>query len=482
MPPFLVRLLTPEAYGAWALALQIATYVGLFGFGIQVAVGRYVAYCDARGDRPQRDGIVATAFWFLAAVAILAFVGVVVAAGLLERIVPDLSPGLVGQTQQALVLVGLSLAVNLPASVFAAVFIGMQRSDVAAKIQGGGRLVLAAGLILASFSRDLGMLGIVYVIVSLGTVAVLWKAWRDHTPEPQLSARLVSATHGRELASFCFSLTIWNVAMLMIGGLDVILVGRYDYPSVAFFALAMTLMNLIIGTIASFANALVPVAASDSRDSAVLRDLLGRGSRLTVGISLIATAPLVFSGNAVLSMWVGQAYANQTTGILMFLAVAAFIRNGLLAYVMVAIGTGLQRRMTITPLIEGAASILLSLFLVRLYGAIGVAAAKVFSGLIGVILIVFQHALRDTLGGLSRKDIIANCILKPGVAIIPIIAAGILVYELQYLSLWAAPVTLTAISIICVYLFTLNKDDRSFLNLFIDRTVGRFNKSLGLRQ
>ncbi len=460
VPPFLVRLLTPEAYGAWAVALQIATYVSLFGFGLQIAVGRYVAYCEAHEDRAQRDGIVSTAFWCLLVVAALAWLGIMAAAVFIDRIVPAMSPALMGQAQWALALVGLSLAINLPASVFAAVFIGLQRSDVAAKIQGGGRLALALGLIVAGFSRDLGVLGAVYVIVSLGTVLLLWRAWKGRTPEPRLSPRLVSGLHGRELASFCFSLTIWNVAMLLIGGLDILIVGRFDYQSTAFFALAVTLVTLIVGTIASFANALVPIAASAAHDPSALRELLLRGSRMTFAVSILATAPLVFCGNAILTLWVGHAYAAETASILYLLAFAAFLRNGLLAYVMIAIGTGLQRRMTITPLIEGAISVVLSVILVQRYGVMGVAAAKIIGGLIGVALILFQHALRDVLGGMRRRDILLWCILRPAVAVIPIVACGLALRLIGGGGLLGVAI-ICAVGLVSVWLGVLSKEDRS---------------------
>lgn len=460
VPPFLVRLLTPEAYGAWAVALQIATYVGLFGFGLQVAVGRYVAYCEAQGDREQRDGIVSTAFWFLLAVAVLAWVAIVGAAVMIDRIVPSISPALVGQTQWALVLVGLSLAVNLPASVFAAVFIGLQRSDVAAKIQGGGRIVLALGLIVAGYSRDLGVLGALYVVVSLGTVLLLWRAWKTRTPEPKLAVNLVSAQHGRELASFCFSLTIWNLAMLLIGGLDVLIVGRFDYHATPFFALAVTLVTLIVGTIGSFANALVPVAAGSAHDPSALRSLLLRGSRMTLAISIVATAPLLVGGKGILTVWVGHAYAIETVGILQLLAVAAFIRNGLLAYVMLAIGTGLQRKMTVTPLIEGGLSIVLSLLFVQRYGALGVAAAKIVSGLTGVGLILIQNALRDVLGGMGRREILLRCVVKPLAAVVPITAVGLLILRAGGENLFAAA-SMFAVSLVSVWFCTLSGDDRA---------------------
>ena len=50
LPSFLARLMSTSAYGAWLLILQLSAYVGYLDFGIQTAVGRFVAHSNERGD------------------------------------------------------------------------------------------------------------------------------------------------------------------------------------------------------------------------------------------------------------------------------------------------------------------------------------------------------------------------------------------------------------------------------------------------
>ncbi len=155
VPPFLTHRLSPEAYGAWGLARppQIGAYINLLGFGLQVAVGRYVvvALAAAKGDRSLRDAIVATSFYFLAAAAAIGFALLGLVALRVEVIIPQLPATLAHQTGAAIVILGVAFAVNLPVTVFAAVFTGMRRADVPAIIQGGGRLVVVAATILTVF-------------------------------------------------------------------------------------------------------------------------------------------------------------------------------------------------------------------------------------------------------------------------------------------------------------------------------------------
>lgn len=463
VPPFLTRLLTPEAYGAWALALQIGTYVALFGFGIQMAVARYVAFHETRDDMPARDGIVITAFWFLVAASAIGWLAICCVALFIERLVPSLSPGLLGQTQAAIVLVGLALAINLPSAVFAAVFTGLQRSDVPAKIQGLGRLILAAALVVAGLSRNLAVLGIAYAVVSIGIVFALAYAWRTRTRAPRLAPRLARGEYVRELACFCFSLTLWNLAMLMVSGLDLIIVGRYDYRATAFFAVSVTLTTLVAGTLSSLANALVPAAAGlpDDPSGAPLRTLLTRSSRLIMAAAILVAMPLALSGRTILALWLTDDYARHAAPILSMLVWATLIRNAMLPYVTIAIGIGYQRKMTLTPLMEGAISVVASVILAQSLGAYGVAVAKVVGGLCGVLMVVGQHPLRQPLGGLSRARFLAENILRPGICVLPILLVFALATML-ILNDFAILLCVFCATLASVWFIALQPPDREF--------------------
>lgn len=463
VPPFLTKSLSSEAFGAWSLALQLGTVVSLFGFGIQVAVGRFIAHYEARGDIARRDGIVATAFWALMASAVVGFAILTILAANIRLVVPDLAPELVGETQLAIVLVSLALAANLPASTFAAVFIGRQESKVAATIQGSGRLAIAAGLIVAGRYGNIALLGAVYAGVTACTVVTLWFAWRTLTREPTIRFALVSRRVVRELWHFCLSITLWNLSMLMVNGLDLIIVGRFDYGATAYYAVCVALVTLVVGTLSSLSNALIPAAAKipDHERAATLPDLLLQSSRLISGAGLLIAAPLIFTPDVILGWWLGSAYAAQASTILTILVVAALLRNTMLPYVTIAIGIGYQRRMTATPLAEGVVAVLASLILVQLFGAAGTAGAKIVAGMCGVIFLLIQHALCSPLGGLPRLAYLRRAVLRSAVALAVMTAAQqaihLAVPDLP--GIWRVAITI-AISAASVWWIALGPNDR----------------------
>ena len=74
LPPFLVHRMAAPEYSAWVLILQLSAYVSLLDFGLQTAIGKYVAEHDASGDREASHHLVSTSFTILSVAAALACV------------------------------------------------------------------------------------------------------------------------------------------------------------------------------------------------------------------------------------------------------------------------------------------------------------------------------------------------------------------------------------------------------------------------
>nr|WP_274602720.1 oligosaccharide flippase family protein [Sphingomonas sp. CFBP 13728] len=417
VPPFLTRLLPPEAYGAWAIALQIGTYVNLFGMGVQIAVGRYVAFHHQPEATAERDAIVASAFWCILIAAIIGILIIGCVALNTDRLFPQLSPVWRADSALATGLLGLSFGIGLLGSVFGSVFLGLQKSHVPAMTQMVGRVAQAILLIAAAQTRSLTIMAIAHLIGSIGICSVLIYLWSTRTAKPTIAPKLVSRKSLKALADFCVTLTVWNLAMLLVSGLDLIIISRYDFGSVPYYAVSLTLVSFITGTLQSMAGALPPAAATmqSTGDQRQLHDLFLRSTSLMAVAALLVSAPLMFLGQGILHLWVGEVYADNAYYILALLAVANVIRTCLLPYGMIAIGTGQQRRMLYTPLIEGVVSLALSLWWGSLFGAIGVAAAKIVSAGIGIALLLAQHALSYTMPDLHRREVAFVGMVRPAI-------------------------------------------------------------------
>src|SRR5690348_2912432 len=89
LPPILIRHMGEVEFGIWALVLQIAAYIGYLDFGLQAAVGRYVAFATEKRDFKARDAIYTTALTGLSVAALLGFLLILMAAIAAHRFFPS---------------------------------------------------------------------------------------------------------------------------------------------------------------------------------------------------------------------------------------------------------------------------------------------------------------------------------------------------------------------------------------------------------
>src|ERR1035441_9168438 len=88
LPPVLVRHMTPAAYAVWVLILLACTYVGYLDFGLQTAVGRYIAFAAEKQDTAPRDSVFSPVFAGLGLGAFLSVFLLLVGAAIAPWIFP----------------------------------------------------------------------------------------------------------------------------------------------------------------------------------------------------------------------------------------------------------------------------------------------------------------------------------------------------------------------------------------------------------
>lgn len=428
LPPFLTRWMSSDAYGAWSLVLQISAYVGYLDFGIQTAVGRFVAHANAKSDTEHRDRIVSTSLAALSVAGLLGLAGIIGVAILMRHIFPRLPPNLLTDTRVALVLVASSLAVGLPASVFNGVFVGLQKYEVPASIIGGSRVVSAVLLVfVVRHDGSLTRMGLAMAAVNLVSYGVQYLMYRKLTPIMELSTRLISRETARELLDYCLSLSIWSFATLLVTGLDVLLVGYFQFREVAYFAIAATLITFLTGLQNAVFAVMVPVTAVQHAkgDS----EALGRGiitaTRYGSFLLLFTGLPLILAAKNILTAWVGAVYAEHGTLILQVLVIANVLRLSAVPYAMALVGTGQQRLVTVTPLLEGVSNLLVSVVTGYFFGALGVAIGTLVGSLAGIGG-NFLYNMRRTSGlDFEILDYLRDGLLRPAVCTIPLIVSSV---------------------------------------------------------
>lgn len=431
LPHFLTRTLPPEKYGAWALILQLSAYVGYFDFGLQTAISRFVAHATESTDGVKRNAIVSTAALMLTAAAILALIATVVAAILLPNIFSHVNPHLAPEMRVALVLVAGTMAIGLPASVFHGVFAGLQRNELSALVISASRLASALAVIVATrYSGSLGVLGIVTACVNVAGYVAAYALYRFTVRDIAFNCWRFSMAALSELGTYCFSLTIWSASMLLISGLDLVLVGVFDYPAVAYYSVASSFVVFLAGLQNAVFSALMPRAAIlDARGSGeALGQLLIASTRYSTLLLLGTAIPLILGGKFLLTVWLGPTYAHHATSLLQLLILGNTIRLTVTPYAVLLIGTGQQRLVTVSPLVEGSINVAASILCARWLGAPGVAIGTLIGAIFCVLANYVYNMPRTASIEFQFRDYFRNGIAIPAASVLLLTGSALLVF------------------------------------------------------
>jgi O-antigen/teichoic acid export membrane protein len=430
LPPFLARLMPADSYGAWLLILQVSAYVGYLDFGIQTAVGRFVAHANEKGDAEHRDRIINTSLAALTMAGVIAIAASVAMALLVPHIFRQMPSYLVGGVRMAFVLVASSLAIGLPASVFNGIFIGLQRYEVPAAIIGGSRICSAVLLVyVVRHGASLTQMAAATATVNLASYALQYLMYRMMVSNVHFSARLVSREAGRELFDYCLSLTVWSFGMLLVTGLDVTLVGYFRFEAVVYYALAATLVTFLGGLQNALFNVLIPSTAvlharGDSRE---LGHVMVTATRYGTFLLLLTGLPLIFAAKSILTLWVGPVYAMHGARILQVLVAANIIRLSAVPYGMTLVGTGQQRLAIVTTLLEGFSNLFASIVAGYMFGALGVAIGTLVGSLVGVTG-NFVYNMPRTVGiGFEISCYLRDGLMRPVICGLPLVVFAILI-------------------------------------------------------
>lgn len=482
LPPFLTKILSKDAYGTWLFILQLSTYVSFLEFGIQTAVGRYVAHHNELGEFKQRDSIVSTALVILTGSALLAICGISTLAWKLPNLFQSMPTELHQDAQLALFYVGTSLAVALPFSVFGGIFIGVQRYDVPAWITGISRLLGGVFIVLiAHVSHSIVMMAIVMAVTNVGSGLWQFLAYRKVASDIRISRQGISKATGLEITTYCLTLTITTIGMLLVSGMDTIIVGYFDYKSVVYYSLAASLTTFLIGIHTAIFGAMMPKAAAigANQDCDALGNLLITSTRYGAIILIVTSLPLVLGANWFLTLWLGISYADQTTLLLQLMVIANCIRYLGSPYATIAMAIGAQKQTILASLSEGLVNIIISVILTAQYGLIGVIGGTLCGSFVSVGLHYSYSLPRTKQIRIKEKKLLIDAITRPLISVLPAILLWV-IYQQTYLAPSLDFVFLVGaigISYLLLWNYAIFNSERARIRDFFNAKFSSFRKT-----
>jgi O-antigen/teichoic acid export membrane protein len=423
LPAYLTHRLPVDRYAAWVLILQLGAYVSYLDFGIQTGVSKFVAEHSARGDRMGAGSKASSGLALMLLAGCLGLLLTPILAWRVPALFAGMSSTLFKEVRISIILVGFSLSLSLVCSIYSAVLLGLQRYGLPVAISVANRIGFSI-VVIAIVARGGGLIamsiGVVLVNISTGIAQVL--AWRYYAYHIPISLVSIKAASVRRMAIYCFYQSIWTAGMLCVSGLDIVIVGHYDYSQTAYYAIAALPISFLSAVLASILGPVMPAASAMSarHSPSEMGRVLIKLTRYSTVILLLTCLSAIVLGFPLLRIWVGREFAIQVLPYLRLLMIANVIRNLCAPYATMICATGRQKAAVIAAIAEAVVNLGCSIALARRYGAIGVAAGTLIGSFVSIVLhitVTMRRAHQSI--AVSRSAFFREGLLQPMVIAIP---------------------------------------------------------------
>jgi O-antigen/teichoic acid export membrane protein len=436
LPAYLTHHLPVTTYGAWVLILQIGALVSFLDFGVQTGVAKFVAEYEARGDEAGAGRYASAGLLIMTLTGMLGLLLTLILAWQVPRLFHNMPASLYRDVRISVVLVGGSLSFGLVCSVFAAVFVGLQRYAIPMGIAILNRAAFTIAVLIAVFLHtSLATMGAAAALVNITTGLLQVIAWRRLSSRIRISPALVGSQAAKQMARYCFLIAIWSVGMICVNGLDVTIVGHYAYSETAFYSIATLPITFLLSFISSMLGPMMPASSALSmhRSPTEMGDILARITRYSTLLLFLTGLPLMVCGFPILRLWVGSVYALHSLTYLRILVLANIIRNLCAPYATMISATGKQGAATITAIVEAVVNLGSSVYFASRFGAIGVAFGTLLgsSMSVGLHFAVSMHFTQDALA-ISRRQLFLRGLARPAIVAIP----SVLLFPLWWSASW----------------------------------------------
>jgi O-antigen/teichoic acid export membrane protein len=380
----------------WVLVGSVVAYGSLLDLGLAPAVTKYVAEYRAQNQIEQLRALVVTTFWLYVGLGLVA----VLASALLAPVFTTIFE--VPADQQAIapwlvLLSGIGLGLALPATITSAVLQGLHRFDLANLISIVGMALFTAATLIA-LALGWGVLGMVAVNIPVTLITQLPALWlvRRAAPELRLGQGRPRRGLARTVFSYSSALMVTNLANQVQTQTDEIIIGAsLPIASVTPYAIARRLSGIPQILTNQFVKVLMPVASrlNAAADRRQLQSLYLTSTRLTLALDVPLVCGLIVLGGAFLSIWVGPQYASAAP-LLILLSIAGLIDTSMWPALSILQGMGRHRPIAVFAVGSGLANLLLSIWLIRPLGVLGVALGTLIPTAIECFFFVIPYALR----------------------------------------------------------------------------------------
>jgi O-antigen/teichoic acid export membrane protein len=303
---FLVRTLSTEQFGLWALVASIAAVARLGDFGLGASLSRFVAVELAAGQRAAAASLVQSSTLAVTLLAgTFAFLVYWPVLELLPRIVPD---GLAGEARALLPYTLASLVLLVVGLTLSGALEGCQRFVQRAVVGIAGSLALLLGALLLVPGRGVVGVGMAQVVQAIVVVVLAWTLARRELRIGALLPARLAVSDLRKVWQFGLGVQAISLTQLFVEPLAKILMTRFGgLAATGLFELAYRVTVQFRAPLVAATQVMLPAIASTAPDDhAALREINAVAMRRLRPLSMVAFGGLLVAWPLVSLFLVGR--------------------------------------------------------------------------------------------------------------------------------------------------------------------------------
>jgi len=369
---FLVRTLSTEQFGLWALVASIAAVARLGDFGLGASLSRFVAVELAAGQRPAAASLVQSSTLAVALLAgAFAFLLYWPARAFLPRIVPE---GLIGEARALLPYTLASLVLLVVGLTLSGALEGCQRFVQRAAVGIAGSLALLVGALLLVPGHGVVGVGMAQVVQAIVVVLLAWALTRRELSIGALLPARFALSDLRKVWQFGLGVQAITLTQLLVEPLAKILMTRFGgLAATGLFELAYRVTTQLRAPLVAACQVMLPaVAATDPADRPALREINARAGARLRPISVMAFGALLVAWPLVSLFLVGHV-DRFLVGVGVVLTLAWFVNTLSAPAYFTLLGQGNASWNLLGHLLTAVLTVVLCSLLGHLIGAAGVA-------------------------------------------------------------------------------------------------------------
>jgi len=385
-----------DLYGFWALLWAIFGYSLLLDFGFGQSIQKYTAEANVTGDTKKYNRLISTvvcSYLIMTSAIILATISL---APFIQNIFSLSETTDLQYYKLTFLVLGIGVAMVFPTGVFPEILVGLKRTDLKNYVMLFNITVNFIGIYLIfKFGYSILSLAIFTSVINFTTnIAMAFIVYKK-IPGFHLSLKYFKIDNIKEILGFSAFAYLITFANMIIFRTDRLVLGvMCGVGAVAIYQVGTRVSEIMEKLTTQFQDTLAPIAASlhKQQDHERIKWILLKSNRIVGFISTAAFLIFYILIDSILMVWL-KVDNPDTVAIARIMLISVFVsvtfRSASIKFLLMC---NKHRLLAYTAIAEAVANIVLSVWLIKEIGVVGVAYGTLIPNVIISIFIIFPAA------------------------------------------------------------------------------------------